>query len=99
MMNMYNNPEMTKLICLLAKADIPFELIAWECNEKPTLQIAHPNKAHSVVDAVSHEYSYGGKQGLIEVLGSVNPNCPNEDVRGWLTAEEAFCYFVNKEVE
>lgn len=91
---MYNNAEMTKLACLLAKANIPFELVAWECGGEPTLQIAYPNKEHCLVDAVSHKYSYGGTKGLIEVMGSVNPDLLEGDsVRGWLTANEAFQFF------
>lgn len=87
------NPEITKLACLLAKANIPFELVAWDCGGEPTIQIASPNKEHCVVDAVSHKYSYGGKSGLLEVLGSANPNLTNYDAVGWLTANEAFQYF------
>lgn len=90
---MYNNTEITKLACLLAKADIPFDLVAWENSDESTIQIAFPNKEHCRVDAVSHKYSYGGLDGLIEVLGSVNSNFPNDDVVGWLTADEAFRYF------
>ena len=87
------NPEITKLACLLAKANIPFELVAWDCGGEPTIQIASPSKEHCLVDAVSHRYSYGGTQGLIEVMGSANPNLPVRDVRGWLTANEAFQFF------
>lgn len=87
------NTEMTKLARLLAKADIPFELIAWECGGEPTWQIASPDRAHCRVDAVSHKYSYGGTKGLLEVMGSANINLPNDDVVGWLTADEAFQFF------
>ena len=85
--------EMTALACLLAKDNIPFEIIAWECGGEPTLQIVSPNKETCRVDAVSHKYSCGGTKGLIEVMGSANPNLPNYDVVGWLTANEAFQYF------
>ena len=38
-------------------------------------------------DAVCHESSYGNEEGLIEIMGSiVQPD--DEDVEGWLTAEE-----------
>lgn len=90
---MNNNSEITKLACLLAKEGIPFELCPWVNNGKPTIQIASPNKECCIVDAVCHDNSYGGKQGLLEVLGSANPNLPNDDVVGWLTANEAFQYF------
>lgn len=35
-------------------------------------------------DAVCHDYSYGHEKGLIEVMGIMD----NEDVVGWLTAQE-----------
>ena len=34
-------------------------------------------------DVVSHEYSYGGKDGLLELYGE-----PCNDVIGWLTADD-----------
>ena len=88
------NTEINKLAQMLAKADIPFEIVAFIVDGEPTIQIASPNKKNCVVDAVSHKFSYGGNEGLLEVLGSANPNCPNYDVVGWCTASEAFQYFV-----
>ena len=88
--------ELTKLACLLAKADIPFELYAFPAGDECAIQIASPSKENQLVDAVSHKFCYGGSEGLIEVLGSVNPKLPNHDVVGWLTAEQAFPYFVNE---
>ena len=89
--------EMTKLAVMLAKADIPFEIHTWAAGGEDCLQIASPSKENMKVDAICHAYSYGGKSGLIEVLGSVNKDLPNDDVVGWLTAEDAFQYF--KEVK
>lgn len=90
---MIKQTEMTKLATLLAKEDIPFEIVVWAIGEEPCLMIASPDADHRVVDAVCHQYSYGGKEGLIEVLGSANPNLPNSDIKGWMTANEAFQYF------
>ena len=81
--------EITKLAVLLAKADIPFELVAWTTNGEPTIQIASPSKENCTVDAVCHQFSYGGPSGLIEIMSKDI----EDDVRGWLTAEEAFKYF------
>lgn len=92
---MLNMTEITKLAKMLAKEDIPFELYPWIVNGEATIQIASPDKEHCVVDAVCHQYSYGGKSGLLEVLGSANPNLPNEDVKGWMTANEAYQYFTS----
>lgn len=85
--------EMTKLAVLLAQAGIPFELHPWVMNDEPTIQIVSPSKDDCRVDAVCHHFSYGGQKGLLEVMGSANPNLENDDVVGWLTAEEAFEYF------
>ena len=38
-------------------------------------------------DAICHEYSYGGKNGLIEIMGSI-VKTEDDDVEGCLTAKE-----------
>jgi hypothetical protein len=86
---MYNT-EMHKLVALLVKADIPFEIYPFTLGEE-TWQIAVPNKAECVIDAVSHKFSYGGDKGLIEVMGSALDEMG--DVIGWLSGEEAFEHF------
>lgn len=83
--------ELTKLACLLATANIPFELYPFNLNGEATLQIAYPNKKDCIVDAVCNNSSYGGNEGLLEVLVLVRPTI-NKNY-GWLTAEEAFKYF------
>ena len=37
-------------------------------------------------DAVCHEFSYGGKNGLIEIMGDI-VKVEGDDVEGYLTAE------------
>jgi len=88
--------EMNLLIKELIANNIPFEIWPFIVMGKPTFQICFPSKENCLVDAVSHEGSYGGPQGLIEVLGSVNNDYPNDDVVGWLTAKEAINYFIIK---
>lgn len=40
-------------------------------------------------DAICHEYSYGGEEGLLEIAGClVDEEECGDTVRGWLTAEE-----------
>lgn len=85
--------EMNKLMKMLVKAGIPFEIRPVDVLGEPTLQICSPSVQDCVVDAVCNACAYGGKEGLIEVLGSANPNLPNDDVVGWCTANEAFQYF------
>lgn len=88
--------EMNLLIKELIAKNIPFEIWPFIVMGKPTFQICFPSKENCLVDAVSHECSYGGPKGLIEVLGSVNSDYPNDDVVGWLTAKEAVNYFIIK---
>lgn len=85
--------EITKLAVLLAKENIPFEIHTWVVCDRPAIQIASPSKDNMLVDAACSFITYGGDEGLLEVLGSVNPEEPNDDVVGWLTAEQAFKYF------
>lgn len=88
--------ELSKLAALLGKANIPFEIVAWVMCGEPCLQICSPSKKNCKVDAASHSFIYGGSEGLLEVMGSVNKNLENDDVVGWLTAAEAFDYFIEE---
>lgn len=83
-----NMTEMNKLVVLLAKAGVPFEINAFDFLGKPTFQICCPSIKEKKVDAICHEGSYGHHDGLIEIMSDYEI-----DVIGWLTAEEAFKYF------
>ena len=99
-MEMFWSPvpdQMIRLAVMLSAANIPFEMVQYLCCGKPAIQISSPSKEDQKVDAVCTEYTYGGKAGLLEVMGSVNPECENDDVVGWLTAKQAFKYFTNEE--
>lgn len=87
-MSVENMTEMNKLVVLLAKNNIPFEIKAWDFIDKSTWQICSPSIEDMKVDAVCHEGSYGHERGLIEIMSAFE-----EDVVGWLTAEEALPYF------
>lgn len=76
--------EMTKLIEILTKSNIPFEITP--CWGAP--QVWYPNRKHAVCDAVCHKFSYGGKDGLLEIMGLVDEEEGGDDVEGYLTAEE-----------
>ena len=39
-------------------------------------------------DAICCSISYGGKDGLLEVMGDIVPTESDRDVSGWLTAED-----------
>ena len=94
--------EMTKLAILLAENNIPFELVAMTSMsddmttfDKPVVQIISPSVADRKMDAVCHNSSYGGREGLLEIM--VNDPAFEEEngdaVVGWLTAEDALPYF------
>ena len=77
------NNEMDKLILMLCKADIPFDLAI----HMGRPQIIYPSLENHVCDVVLHWGSYGREQGLLEIMGL----CDVEDeVEGWLTAKEVF---------
>ena len=96
-MNRNNYPEMNKLIKLLAKNDIPFEVLSFpfriSIGMEPEymdfgIQIFAPSFADHKIDAACHYGTYGYEDGLIEIMSE-----KQDDVVGWLTAEEAFEYF------
>ena len=84
--------EMNKLIVMLAKADIPFEVYPFSFCDEPTFMVASPSAENRVIDAVCHKGSFGGKQGLLEIMADKVDGF--DDVLGGLTAERTFEYFV-----
>lgn len=77
--------EMQKLIEMLADAGIPFQVTS--CWGTP--QVCYPSDAERVCDAVCHSNSYGYSEDLLEIMGLVD-SAADDDVEGWLTAEEVF---------
>ena len=77
------NNEMDKLIPMLCKADIPFDLAI----HMGRPQIIYPSIENCVCDAVLHWGSYGRERGLLEIMGLCDAE---DDVEGWMTAEEVF---------
>lgn len=76
--------EMQKLSNLLNKACIPYE-VAFDYFSN--MKIMYPNQAYCKCDVICNDYSYGGTEGLLEIMGLVDND--NEDtVEGYLTAEE-----------
>ena len=89
--------EMTTLIDRLISANIPFELTTDCCGNKNG-QLWYPSCENNVCDVICHEYSYGGKEGLLEIMGLSDDE--EDDVTGWLTAENVFAriytHFMNQ---
>lgn len=78
------NTEMDKLISLLCRFNIPFDMAIHF--GRP--QIAYPSFDMHICDVVCHWGSYGHERGLLEIMGLCNDKF--DDVEGWLTAEEVF---------
>lgn len=76
--------QMDLLIKFLEMSNIPFEVT--DCWGNP--QVCYPSKENCICDAVCHWFSYGGDEGLLEIMGLVERE--DDDVEGWLTAEEVF---------
>lgn len=92
--------EMVTLIDMLASANIPFELRTDACGNKNN-QIFYPSYKDYVCDVICHEFSYGGRDGLLEIMGLLDEEEQEcDDVVGWLTAENVFAriytHFMNE---
>ena len=83
---------MTESIRLLADkltiANIHFE-ITDDVMGNENNQIWYPSHDNSICDVICHEFSYGGKDGLLEIMGLIDEDC-DSDVEGWLTVEDVF---------
>ncbi len=83
--------EMEKLVLLLNEARIPYETVKHVDN---SLQICYPKgpagSPDCVCDVVCFHGSYGGDEGLLEILGLVNKEAVGDDIEGWLTADIVF---------
>lgn len=79
--------EIERLVKMLINADIPFE-VTDDVRGNSNNQIWYPNCEKSICDVICHEYSYGGKDGYLEIMGLSDNEY--DDVEGWLTAEQVF---------
>ena len=84
--------EMTKLATLLAKANIPYQLVIQPIYETP--QIIIPNEEERIMDIICHKHSYGGKDGLLEIMGVTDED---DNIVGWLTAKKCYA-LIRKEL-
>lgn len=80
--------EMEKLINKLAKADIPYELAVQPTTN--SIQVWYPTQEAPVCDVICHEYSCGGKDGYLEIMGLVDEAKTGDTVEGYLRADEVF---------
>ena len=78
--------EMITLIDKLQSAHIPHE-VKEDIFGNP--QIWYPSFENAKCDVICHSYSYGGNEGLLEIMGLVDDDI-DDDVQGWLTANNVF---------
>lgn len=91
--NLAISDEMNKLINMLEKEKIPFEINS----HFGTVQVCYPNKERCICDVVCFEYSYGGPEGLLETMGLISDIYTVQvetfgTCEGYLTAETVFGY-------
>lgn len=78
--------EIERLVKMLENTNIPYELTD-DAMGNSNNQIWYPNHDEKICDVICHKYSYGGEDGYLEIMGLSE----NEDeVEGWLTAEQVF---------
>jgi hypothetical protein len=79
--------EMDKLIIMLNEAKIPYDIRTQTLTLTP--QIIYPSLEIWTCDVICHEWSYGGKVGLLEMMGLI-PDEVDDEVEGYLTADVVF---------
>jgi hypothetical protein len=79
--------EMYVLINMLIKADIPFEVYP---DVEGTPQVWYPTREKCICDVICHRYSYGGREGKLEIMGLVDEAKIGDSVEGYLTANQVF---------
>jgi hypothetical protein len=90
--------EMTKLLMALKALDIPHEVINQQWTGTP--QIWYPNAKEPKMDIICHEYSYGGRDGLLEIMGLLTEEEAEYDsVVGYLTAENVLARILKDRAE
>ena len=74
--------EINKLVNLLDNAGISYEMEelwgGW--------LLCYPTKEDRESDVICHQFSYGHEEGLLEMMGLTE----DDDVQGYMTAEEVF---------
>ena len=80
--------EIDKLIKILNDQRVccPIDWKVKELYGRPQVIFLDPQNGKQIGDAICHFGSYGHERGLIEVMGF--PFCDEEDVVGFLTADE-----------
>ena len=79
--------EMQRLILLLVEMRVPFEIGYQNFGDNNLYsQVWLSNKINVKADVICHPWSYGGKDGLLEMMADFDNY--DDDVKGYLTARE-----------
>lgn len=83
--------EIDRLAMLLSEDNIPFEKNETHAYGIEMAGIKYPNSKNFVCSAIQGDYSFGGKENLIEIMGLLTPEEEERDeVVGYLTADEVY---------
>lgn len=88
--------EMGKLIEMLTAAGIPFEVQDhWSGTPQVCYPVGPASSEGCICDVVCfpgspYGGSYGGNEGFLEIMGLVDEDETDDEVEGWLTAEQVF---------
>ena len=86
--------EMEKLAVMLMRKKVEFKInYMYEFGNAPQI-ILFDECGERFGDVICHKYSYGGEDGLLEYMGVGIPEYWDDDVLGWLTADETFLFIV-----
>lgn len=81
--------EMEKLMMYLEVEKIPYEVR--EHTFTHSVQLFYPSYAEAKCDVICHEFSYGGPEGYLEIMGLLtDEEAEHDEVAGWLTAVNIF---------
>ena len=79
--------EMERLIYKLDNAAVPYETRELF----GTTQVIYPSEEVWKCDVICHQFSYGGDEGLLEIMGLLtDEEAEYDDVVGYLTADDVF---------
>ena len=82
-----NTAEMMRLANMLGCANIPYDM----GEAFGGLHICYPNEEDVVCSVIQHSFSYGGRDGKLEIMGLLTDKEAERDtVVGWLSAENVF---------
>lgn len=84
--------EIKRLHVMLNEVDIPHEFKEWKHDSNDGYQLCYPFSGEGrVCNVVQTNNSYGGEDNRLEIMGLLTDEEREEDdVAGWLTAEEVF---------